>query len=90
MNKRAQGMSINTIVVMVLALIVLAVVLFLTYKYILKGGEQAGGLGQCKAQGAGAHCSDRCTDAERGFPGLGCPEQGAPENQVLCCVPKTP
>ena len=85
-NKRAQGMSINTIIIMVLALVVLAVLLFLTYKYVVKPGEQAGAAGTCTGQRG--YCADTCKDTERGLLGLGCVSTGTPPVARLCCVPK--
>lgn len=85
MNRRAEAMSINTIVVMVLALIVLAVLLFLTYKYVLKPGEQAGVTGTCAGQGG--VCRMDCAEGERGVVGLGCPGQNDPKAAIFCCSP---
>jgi hypothetical protein len=88
MNKRAEGDTINTIVVMALALIVLAVLLFLTYTYILKPGEQAGASSTCTGQGG--HCSASCdATKERGLLGLGCPEKDQAATTVYCCMTKT-
>ena len=89
MRKRGEGMTVNTIVMMALALVVLAVLLFLTYKYVLKPGEQAGATGTCTGQGGTCKASMDCGNPdERGLIGLGCPEQGQPKEAVYCCVAK--
>lgn len=85
MNRRGDGMSINTIVMMVLALVVMAVLLFLTYKYVLKPGEQAGTAGTCAGQGG--VCKVDCVEGERGVVGLGCPGQNDAKSAIFCCTP---
>jgi hypothetical protein len=89
MNKRGDGDTINTIMVMALALVVLAVLLFLTYKYIVKPGEQAGVSGTCAGQG-GVCRETGCDDnTERGLLGLGCTKKiGSDDVATWCCVPK--
>jgi hypothetical protein len=88
LNKRGDGSTINTIVVMALALVVLAVLLFLTYKYIVKPGEQAGNTGSCAGQGG--QCKETCDDkTERGLLGLGCTTKvGTEDKSTWCCVPR--
>ena len=79
-------MAIGTIVTMALALILLAVLLYLSYQYIVKPGERAGVTGECAGQGG--RCDTVCKDTERGLLGLGCPTKDKPATAVTCCVPK--
>jgi len=82
MKKR--GEIPNIVIMMALALVVLGVMLFLTYKYVYKGGQQAGEAGTCTGQGG--TCKASCNDNERTVFGLGCPTQGLPSSNVWCCT----
>ncbi len=89
MNKKAQ--VINRIVVLVLALIVIALMAFLAYKYILGTGGKIGDLTKCSAQGPGSKCVasvSECSDGE--ILNLGCPETDADKQNKknFCCVQK--
>lgn len=77
-TKKKAELSVNVIVMMVIALIVLAVLLYLTYQYVFKPGEQAGAVGTCAGQGG--TCKASCEGTERGLVGLGCP------SGQRCCV----
>lgn len=90
MNKK--GQVINRIVVLVLALIVIALMAFLAYKYILGTGGKIGDLTKCSVQGSGGGVcvasASACSDGE--ILNLGCPETDADKQNKknFCCVPK--
>jgi len=88
MNRK--GQVINRIVVLVIALIVIALMAFLAYKYILGTGGKIGDLTKCSAQGPGSKCvasPSECSGGE--ILNLGCPETDAEKqaNKKFCCVP---
>jgi hypothetical protein len=88
---KKNGQVINNIVLLVIALIVIALLAFLAYKYILGTGEQVGGLSKCSAQAVGSKCvasTSECTDGN--IMRIGCPETAADKtaNKNFCCVPK--
>lgn len=82
MNKKSQGLSMQTIVIAVLVLLVIVVVIIV----FVGGVEQAKniilGWGSCEAQGAGAHCIDE----DESCPGLKM-KFNCPEGQI-CCISK--
>ena len=86
-NKRGMEMTVGTIVAMAAALVLLAVLLFITYKYVLKPGNNAGNLGTCAGQGG--VCKDGCESSERTLVGMGCPDTNQPKSSIFCCLKKT-
>jgi hypothetical protein len=80
--KKAQGLTLNTVVIAILVLVVLGVLLFIVYKYILGAGTSFGELSKCGATGNGGHCESTCPSNENAFKGMG--DCGI-EN--YCCIP---
>jgi hypothetical protein len=87
MKKNRKAMTMNVIVMMVVALVVLAMMIYLANKYILGTGKSAGELAGCKAQHPDADCKEKCGANEQGFYKVGCPPKGEPD-KVYCCIPK--
>jgi len=82
-NKKAQ--TIQVIIMMIVGLVVLGMLIYLGYKYILGPGEDIEKLGSCKGQGG--QCKVQCSENEKSFYGIGCPEkEGDPEE--YCCIPQ--
>ena len=76
--KKAQGLSLNTIVIAAIALVVLLIVLALIFGTSNKVIPFLGKQSQCDARGG--QCSDeKCTDVK--LYGLGCPDA-----KPVCCV----
>jgi hypothetical protein len=96
-NKKAQGMSINTIVIAIIALIVLVVVILIftgKIKFAANNMNQE----TCTARGGTCHANpvDDCGSDEMSAIGMGCPgpsdiQVGSPGAQVYCCykMPKS-
>lgn len=88
-NKKAQGLTLNTVVIAVLVLIVLAILIFIAYKYIYGAGTSIGELSGCKAQKKGAHCGSSCDENEDSFYRMGgCGGKDYPDDDY-CCIPNT-
>jgi hypothetical protein len=88
-------MTQETLVKMIIALVLLAILLFLAYKYILKGGENAAKLGDCETKPGQTCMSKNDIDGGSCKSGqsfkFGCP--GDPNlnaddknNELYCCV----
>jgi len=90
-NKKAQGLTLNTVVIAVLVLIVLAILIFIAYKYIWGTGTGIGELADCQARADGkGYCSDNCGDDESAFYHMGgCNENSEDSNKrgTYCCIP---
>jgi len=80
-------LTVNTLVMMALALIVLGVLIYLSYKYIAKPGDEAGRAATCAGQGG--TCKSACGENERGTFGLGCPGNNDAKEAVYCCARST-
>jgi len=80
-SKKAQGLSINVLIIALIALVVLAVVIFILFGGVSKFQT---GLKDCKSKGGpDAHCEklDKgCNEGEISFPGI-C------EKGEVCCIP---
>ena len=80
--KSKRGMTQEELVKMIVALVILAILLYLAYKYVLKGGENTAKLGECMSK-PGQDC---LTDAEV----KSCTGQafkfGCPDTKPYCCV----
>jgi len=76
-------MTMQTIVMMILALVVLGLLIYLGYKYILQAGEQ-GGKAALACRGT---CKEQCASDERGVFGIGCPPEGSQQGdgRSYCC-----
>jgi hypothetical protein len=85
MAKKAQ--AINNVVKLVIALVVLAILIFIGYKYVLGPGEEAGGFGSCEKQsGRCSTLGEEC--AGKKVFGLGCPREDKDlGNARYCCLP---
>jgi len=81
MKKKAQTLTLNTVVIAVLVLVVLGILLFIAYKYIYGTGTSIGELAKCEARGKDAHCDGECEDDESEFFKMGGCEE-------YCCIPK--
>ena len=86
MKKRGQGQTINVVIAIVLALILLAISIYLANRYVLGGGKQIAALGECEAQ-PNAECSlmDKGT-GYRCVKGFGCKKEDKGE---YCCFKET-
>ncbi|MFH2019897.1 MAG: hypothetical protein ABIJ34_00635 [archaeon] len=85
--RKAQSISINTVIVAAIALIVLIVVI------AIFGGRTrifANNVRDCTTQGSGAHCDSACETFEVNIPGTNCEDITSTK---FCCVelfkPKT-
>ena len=85
--KKAQSMSINTVIVAAIALIVLVVVIAI---FGSRTRIFAGNVRDCTTQGQNAHCDSECETFEISVPGTDCDDL---EDDMKCCVelfkPKT-
>ena len=79
-NTKSQGISINVVIIAVLALVVLVV---LTFIFTGKVKIFSEGLQSCAAKQG--HCSDKCSDNEALIANANCPEGGPKENKI-CCI----
>ncbi len=82
MNKRSQELSVQTIVVAILALLVLVVVIMIFTGGVDKIREVISGLGKCESQGEGAYCINEEETCAGIKMKLNCPEG------QTCCIPK--
>jgi len=83
-SKKAQGLSTNTIIFIVLGMIVLVVLIVIFTGKTRIFGQQAS---SCEARGAGARCvasESDCSGATYRF-GTDCGDRD--ENTPVCCVP---
>ncbi len=88
-DKKAQGLTLNTVVIAVLVLVVLGVLLFIVYKYIYGAGSDIGQLSSCEARGEGeAECVAKgdCKDGTAFYMMGGC-GKGDNKDQKYCCIP---
>lgn len=87
-DKKAQGLTLNTVVIAVLVLVVLGVLLSIVYKYIYGAGSEIGQLSSCEARGEGAECvvSGACKDGTAFYMMGGC-GKGDNKDQKYCCIP---
>lgn len=88
MRKSKKAMTMNMIVMMIIALVVLAMMIYLANKYIVGTGKSAGELSNCRNQNGDCSTEDACNRATHlAIKGLGCPEtkDGADK---YCCIPK--
>ena len=86
-------MTLNTVIIAVLVLIVLAILIFIAYKFIWGTGSGIGDLAACEARtndaGDTGNCVSKgnCTDGHAFYKMGGCPkEKGGSDS--YCCVPK--
>ena len=96
MNKKAQGMSLQTVIIAVLLLILLG---FLIYILVSKGIVPfTKGLGQCNERGG--QCKESCSSDEiRSFAGCyieegetskeGSSTKETYKKEYICCIPVT-
>ncbi len=79
--KKAQGMSLNIIIVAVIALVILVVlILSFTGKWKVFGKSTVA----CEGKGAGAQCLPKCADGFLTDRNTDCPSR-IPNS--VCCVP---
>jgi hypothetical protein len=84
MKKKAQ--AINNVVKLVIALVVLAILVYIGYKFVLGPGEEAGGFGDCEKQAGSCTTLGEACSGKKVF-GLGCPVEGKHlVNQRYCCL----
>lgn len=88
-----RGMTQEELVKIVVALVLLGILLFLAYKYVLKGSESAAKLGECESKPPQTCVArdDPCTGQKFRFGCPGDPNKKAddPANKVYCCVPES-
>ena len=79
--KKAQGLSLNVIIIAVLALVVLVVSIAIYYGVVKEGGEQTAGYLKCETSiGVKGECgTEECEETEIELPGR-CGEG------TRCCV----
>ena len=88
MKKRGQGQTINVVVAIVLALILLAIGIFLANKYVLGGSKQIVQLGECESQ-PNAECSlSKERTGYRCVKGFGC-KGSTKDESGFCCFKET-
>ncbi len=78
MNKKAQGVSINVIIIAIIAMIVLVVVVAI---FLNQLGWFTTGISECK--GTCKLAEDGCEAGEAKIPGTNC------EEDEVCCLPIT-
>ena len=81
-NKKGVELTMNTIIIAVIALIVLAVVMIIFSGSISDSSEGISGISSCEARGDGAEC---VTSAEA-CEGTALPKVGGCED--YCCIPR--
>jgi len=79
--KKAQGISMNVIVIAALALLVLVIVALVTTGRL---GIFSRGVNDCKNQGG--VCRTSCLEGETEYSGVSCPDTDEGLAQV-CCLP---
>jgi len=86
-------MTIGKVVTLVIALVIIAIMMYIGYKYILGSAKGVGGAGECVNQGG--ECAMERVDCERMDPsrdalfGLGCdPKKEGNMQGRYCCVPR--
>ena len=88
--KKAQSISINTVIVAAIALIVLVVVIAI---FGSRTRIFAGNVRDCDTQGSNAHCDSACETWEVNIPGTDCEDSTGSGATNKCCVelfkPKT-
>ena len=95
-SKKAEGLTLNTVVIAVLVLIVLGILIFIAYKYIWGTGRGIGELSSCQARtnnkGDPADCKTlsacQSSDGTAFYKMGGCPTQGKGSTETYCCIPK--
>lgn len=87
LNKKAQGLSLNTVVIAVLVLIVLAILIFITQKYIYGTGIQIGELAKCEAREGSLGCVHKKSDCNgNAIYKMGCPSDKDKLDGDYCCI----
>jgi hypothetical protein len=82
MMKSKRGMTQEQLVLMIIALVMLAILIYLAYNYVLKNGENAVKLGDCESKPP-QKCyasADQCKSGQA-F------KVGCPDATPYCCVP---
>lgn len=86
-RKSRKAQTVQIVVMLVVALVVVGILIYIGYKYILGTGENVGELGGCRGQGgecvaSSQACKESKGDSARAMYGLGC-EGTTP----YCCIP---
>ncbi|MBR9676957.1 hypothetical protein GOV04_02355 [Candidatus Woesearchaeota archaeon] len=80
--KKAQGLSMNVIIVAALALIVLVVVTIIFTSNVRNANR---GLNACESKGQGATCRPTCEPSEVSVGAADCKDRDEANN--FCCLP---
>lgn len=83
-NKKGVELTMNTMIIAIISLIVLAVILIIFSNTIGKNTEGLEGISSCEARGGGSGCVKEIVDCVDGtaLPKVGCPD---PEKSI-CCI----
>jgi len=87
-NKKSQELTLNTVIIAVLALIILSMLLFISYKYIWGASSELEGFTKCESRGVDAECKERCDENDVLFFMYGGCGKDDNINKKYCCVPK--
>lgn len=84
-NKKGVEITLNTMIIAIICLIVLAVVLIIFSDVLGDQTSGLSGIGSCEARGEGAGCigQDEDCDGTR-LPRVG----GCKDETPICCIPK--
>jgi len=80
MHKKAQGISMNVIIIAAIALLVLVV---LSVIFLGKIGSWGSEVNNCENKHPQARCMDECPDGMTAYTSWNCPGDG----DLVCCVP---
>lgn len=87
MRSKAQMGLNSTVVGLVIALLLIGVGAYLTYKYVLGPGNEAGNQATCLARGGTCRPEGNQPGESCFLRMFGCPDDEA-ENNVYCCLPE--
>ena len=80
MNKKAQGLSLNMVIMAAIALIILVIIVA-----IFTGNLGKFGVGVSACSTKSGTCKESCVDGETAIIAK-CPEAGQDETLIKCCV----
>lgn len=83
-NKKGVELTMNTMIIAIISLIVLAVILIIFSNTISDNTDGLAGISSCEARGEGSGCVKKIDDCEDGtaLPKVGCPDS----ELSVCCI----
>jgi len=81
-GKKAQGLSLNMVIVAAIALIILVIIVAIFTGRISVFGK---GVSACSTKGG--TCKEACVEGETEAFGARCPEEGQDDILDTCCIP---